>query len=268
MRHVPHPVVVITSLDFPNILQSESEGLKKRVAEVPKHWSSKDAHSIHPGTQTSNPDVIGPIARAMTASSFTSLTLNPRPTILFNVTLPSRSHKSIIRHGRFNVHILSADEQGARIADLFAKGYSGGKNDPPPSYDPASRRLGMLAGLKDYGIEIIGPNKWESKWKATLSSPSSPVIGPCEYPAPLLRGPGILHVLKCELYQLQLVEEWQKDGKTSKSANSPRFALVAGQVEDIESAVVDEQVQNSSTVLSYVDGAYRAAAPTVMRHAT
>ncbi|KAF4993892.1 hypothetical protein FGRMN_6139 [Fusarium graminum] len=72
---------------------------------------------------TSNQPGDGP--RAMTMSSFTSLTLSPTPLVTFNIATPSRTLDAIRASGGFNVHVLSGDEQGASVASHFTKGNIG-----------------------------------------------------------------------------------------------------------------------------------------------
>ncbi|EYB34494.1 hypothetical protein FG05_02013 [Fusarium graminearum] len=73
---------------------------------------------------TSNQPGDGP--RAMTMSSFTSLTLTPTPLVTFNIAIPSRTLDAIKASGEFNVHVLSGDERGASVASHFTKGNVGG----------------------------------------------------------------------------------------------------------------------------------------------
>ncbi|KXJ92919.1 flavin reductase like domain-domain-containing protein [Microdochium bolleyi] len=264
MRHVPHPVVVITALDCPTLKVHDTG---KRSARVPDHWADSEIpHSVARGQDVDGSSVLGPLPRAMTASSFTSLTLHPAPTILFNVTLPSRSHSAILASRAFNVHILSADQHGAKVADLFARGYSNAPSSSIGEHGDGKRRrrLGLLAGLDDIGVHVDGQQQWEDVWLATLQSSAKDLsVMLQELPAPLLRGPGILHVLQCRLVNLKLLE-----GEESR-----HFALVAGQVTKVIStptAASEEQFERRShkCALSYVDGAYRGPSPAVMRHST
>ncbi|KAH7033083.1 flavin reductase like domain-containing protein [Microdochium trichocladiopsis] len=256
MRHVPHPVVVITALDCPALSPDDHAG--KRTARIPDHWADTEIpSSISRHDQVGDPRILAPLPRAMTASSFTSLTLDPTPTILFNVTIPSRSHSAILRAGSFNVHILSADEHGAKLADLFARGYSSA-NSVSATSTSRQEPLGVLAGLKNYGVDIAGQLQWEEAWAASLKQ-KSPSIRPSadSFPAPLLQGPGILHVLKCKLVDLQSLE----------TTEARCFALVAGQVTEVVSAnEPDHSMGEHQTALSYVDGAYRGPSPAIMRH--
>ncbi|KAF4466675.1 molecular chaperone [Fusarium albosuccineum] len=64
--------------------------------------------------------------RAMTMSSFTSLTLTPTPLVTFNIATPSRTLDAIRASGGFNVHVLAGDERGARVANHFTRGNVGG----------------------------------------------------------------------------------------------------------------------------------------------
>ncbi|KAJ4856491.1 flavin reductase like domain-containing protein [Trichoderma breve] len=64
----------------------------------------------------------GQTPRAMTMSSFTSLTLSPTPLISFNIATPSRTLDAIIESRHFNIHIMSGDELGVQVADRFTRG--------------------------------------------------------------------------------------------------------------------------------------------------
>lgn len=98
----------------------------------------------------------------MTMSSFTSLTLKPKPVITFNVATPSRTLDAIEASRGFNIHILSGDSSGAAVADHFTRGNIGDD---------------VFAGLEDVVLE-------QDK---SLHTP------------PLLRGKGVVHVLRCKL---------------------------------------------------------------------
>lgn len=98
--------------------------------------------------------------RAMTMSSFTSLTLTPTPLITFNVKTPSRTLEAISSSRQFNIHILSGDESGVRVADHFTRGNVEGKG---------------LWGLKFEAVE----------------GESMP---------PTLQEEGVMYVLRCKLF--------------------------------------------------------------------
>ncbi|KGQ05591.1 hypothetical protein BBAD15_g9189 [Beauveria bassiana D1-5] len=109
------------------------------------------------------------IPRAMTMSSFTSLTLKPTPVITFNVATPSRTLDSIQASRSFNIHVLSGDSSGAAVADHFTRGNEGAD---------------VFAGLEDVVLE--------------QSAEDSTALAP---PPPLLRGKGVVHVLRCRLLE-------------------------------------------------------------------
>ena len=62
----------------------------------------------------------------MTMSSFTSLTLSPTPLVTFNIAAPSRTLDAITSSGKFNVHVLAGDPNGAAVASHFTRGNVGG----------------------------------------------------------------------------------------------------------------------------------------------
>ena len=100
--------------------------------------------------------------RAMTMSSFTSLTLSPAPLVSFNIATPSRTLEAIASSGTFNIHILAGDEAGAAIADHFTRG----------NVD------GIFNTMED----------------ATCTQETSE-------DAPLLQGKGVMRVLRCKLVE-------------------------------------------------------------------
>lgn len=102
------------------------------------------------------------VPRAMTMSSFTSLTLKPKPVITFNIATPSRTLDAIEATRVFNIHILSGDSSGAAVADQFTRG---------------NVSSDVFAGLEEVVLEP----------RATSTAP------------PLLRGKGVVHVLQCRL---------------------------------------------------------------------
>ncbi|KYK57090.1 Flavin reductase-like, FMN-binding protein [Drechmeria coniospora] len=102
------------------------------------------------------------VNRAMTMSSFTSLTLYPTPLVTFNIATPSRTLDAISSSGAFNIHILAGDEHGAAVADHFTRG----------NIDGIFEGLGPVAMQREEGD---GP--------------------------PLLIGDGILRVLNCKVLQ-------------------------------------------------------------------
>ncbi|KAK4222986.1 flavin reductase-like protein [Podospora fimiseda] len=103
--------------------------------------------------------------RAMTMSSFTSLSLHPSPTISFNIATPSRTLDAVESSRRFNIHILSDDSHGARIADWLARGRNQGEG------------------------QVFGRLKEESGCELLQGNESSPV----------LKGDGVLYVLRCRV---------------------------------------------------------------------
>jgi len=81
-------------------------------------------HSVVVATSTApSPDRgMPPSYKGMTVSSFTTLTLTPSPIITFNIRKPSQTLTAISKSKQFLIHILSATESGARVADAFTKG--------------------------------------------------------------------------------------------------------------------------------------------------
>ncbi|KAI1632726.1 flavin reductase like domain-containing protein [Biscogniauxia mediterranea] len=250
MRRLPHPVVVITTLDH-----------------VYHH------HHHHHQPPNGKESLPPPIPRAMTVSSFTSLTIEPVPHVTFNVTLPSRTHRALEACGAFNAHILEGNDHGATVADRFTRG-----NHPPPADEKEQEEeeeeecgLGILAGLEDLDVQVLGREEWQREWRRArdgsttpdgkgASSSSSSIDGHVPREArslrtvPMLRGRGVLHVLKCRYAKML----------APLSFGSDRHAIVIGEVVDIVSSSSSSSGDSEpdtghgdGLALAYADRAYR-----------
>lgn len=129
------------------------------------------AHSVVVCTSAAaTPDSSTPVPRGMTMSSFTSLSLRPTPLVTFNIATPSRTLDAVSRSRQFNIHVLSGDVAGARVAEWFRKGNA---DD-----------LGVFEADKlrdECGCEVVaGETSLDTE-------------------APLLKGPGVLFALRCSL---------------------------------------------------------------------
>ncbi|KIW65060.1 hypothetical protein PV04_07346 [Phialophora macrospora] len=87
MRHVPHPVAIVTSTD----VSISPEG-------APVAW------------------------RGATVSSFNTVTLRPTPIVSFNITKRSSTYEAIKSSGHFNVHLLPCSSGTSSIARRFSRG--------------------------------------------------------------------------------------------------------------------------------------------------
>lgn len=105
-------------------------------------------------------------ARAMTMSSFNSLSLDP-PVVTFHVATPSRTLDAVTESGSFNIHILAGDVSGAKVADWFTRG---------------NLKDGLWEGeaLEGVGVRINGEGTVEP---------------------PVLHGKGVMYVLRCKLFE-------------------------------------------------------------------
>lgn len=103
----------------------------------------------------------------MTMSSFTSLALMPTPVVSFNIATPSRTFDAVEASRKFNIHILADDVEGAKVADLLSKGNAGGKK--------VFERLEGECGCNVEGTVGDEP--------------------------PVIRGPGVLYVIRCKLLE-------------------------------------------------------------------
>lgn len=316
MRQMPHPVVIITTLDCPppppppptttTTTTKASEPFFDPGA-VPRHWTRSDILDSSVPSRSSEIDKIKqqqqslndlsfrplrPIPRAMTVSSFTSLSLRPLERVLFNIALPSRTYHAIRSSRRFNAHVLASDEHGARLADLFTKGYGLGAGADTASDGGSghSTGLGILAGLDEYGVEVQNKSEWDAEWKHVVSSSGGGDDGGrkpvrTDISAPLLRGKGILHVLKCDLY----APLYPNDGPLSSPPRSDNddsdrllgyrgddhphvehdnFAIMLGRVTDIVHGDGEGVAEggDGDIALAYADGAYRMPGKQVLKN--
>ncbi|CAJ2508293.1 Uu.00g094790.m01.CDS01 [Anthostomella pinea] len=193
MRQIPHPVVVITTLDNTYRQQLDSN------------------------TPLEDKDLKRPVPRAMTVSSMTSLCIKPIPRVAFNVTLPSTTYNAIRSCGVFNVHILAGSEHGARVADLFTRG-----NYRRVDAQAAGPDGGVFEGLMELDVQVQGRDAWEQEFdqEATgrpLCNRDDPLDAVMS--VPLLQGKGIMHVLRCTLYR--------------RADEIDQNAIVVGDVRDI-----------------------------------
>lgn len=124
LRALTHPVVLVTS-------QTRNNG------------------------SSPNPDVALSSCRGVTVSSFTSITLHPKPTISFNIRTPSRTWDAISESGRLLAHVLSASPEGAALAHVFTLPYQ----RPAEPFFRASR-LGsnVRPGHRSGSLQLYGPS--------------------------------------------------------------------------------------------------------------
>ncbi|KZF25035.1 hypothetical protein L228DRAFT_243816 [Xylona heveae TC161] len=191
-RKIPHPVVLITTTqpqssqdpqDSPQILEQEQAQAQAQLE-----------HRF----------------RGMTVSSFTSLTLDPFPIIAFNVLLPSRTYAALAASGEFLVHVLAANQQGADVAGRFTKGDAVGafrslaqtKSEPhsqaqTQTQTQSSESQASHAG-PSVGILRSLRNDYLSPRRPTGSNSDS--ANKTTEGLPLVTGPGVMHVLRCELF--------------------------------------------------------------------
>ncbi|KAK5701438.1 hypothetical protein LTR17_022597 [Elasticomyces elasticus] len=92
-RASTHPVVIITSRT------PAPSGGKETVDEMVRH------------------------CRAVTVSSFTTVTLDPVPIVTFNLKIPSRTWDAISQSQRLCVHFMAATQSAVAITSLFTRPY-------------------------------------------------------------------------------------------------------------------------------------------------
>lgn len=168
-------------------------------------------------------------------SSFTSLTLRPVPVVTFNVATPSRTLDAVSSSRAFNVHVLSGDAEGARVAEWFRRGNAAGLG----VFDAARMREGcgcevVVAG----GDGAVGEKKQQQEQ------------------APLLRGRGVLHALRCKV-----LDEGPTRGLVQVRDHVVVLAEVVDILDGVESAAAEEEDRFG---LTYADRKYRQLGGTLV----
>jgi flavin reductase (DIM6/NTAB) family NADH-FMN oxidoreductase RutF len=148
----------------------------------------------------------------MTMSSFTSLALRPTPVVSFNIATPSRTFDAVAASRQFNIHVLADDEAGARVADWLAGGNAGGRE--------VFERLSDKAGCE-----------------MTME----------EGEAPMLKGDGVLYVVRCRLL----------DQPAGGLVRVRDHVIVLGEVVEIVEGVGAEREVEERFGLVYADRRYR-----------
>lgn len=184
--------------------------------------------SAHPGAP--------PTPRAMTMSSFTSLALAPSPVVSFNIATPSRTLDAVRASRRFNVHVLADDAAGARVADWLARGNAGGRGD-------VFERLAA-----EGGCEVV-ENWGRGGEKGGGSSPQGECKGEGGCEPPVLKGDGVLYVLRCKLLE---------DGPARGIIPVRDHVIVLGEVlEIVEGSGAARGAKGNRFGLLYADRRYR-----------
>lgn len=247
MAKLPHPVVVITTLDRTYHAQA--------AAGVPVE------------------EMRHPIARGVTVSSLTSLCIRPRPHIMFNMTLPSTMYEALVACKDFNVHVLTPNEAGARIANVFTRG---NRLPLPPiegvesaEYDlDADADLGVFVGLKDKGlphVEIVNRSAWHQQYRhakernglecessedadSTVQHfESAKSMGQLHH-VPHLHSTGIIEVLNCRLVRTIHPE----------LPNAGQNVIMIGEVVGVTAANESDGPNHVPIALGYANRKYRS----------
>ncbi|TRX96106.1 hypothetical protein FHL15_002830 [Xylaria flabelliformis] len=256
MAKLPHPAVVITTLDRTYHAQAAA-GVP---IEAMRH----------------------PIARGITVSSFTSLCIRPRPHVMFNMTLPSTMYEALIACKDFNVHILTPDKHGARVASVFTRG----NRLPPPSVRESEDStyafdidadLGVFVGLKDKGlrhVEIVNRGAWHEQYQKAkenglqvsdsshdVDSQDPNVAEPTRqaHHVPCLHSKGIIEVLHCRLARAVHPE----------LPNAGQNVVIIGEVVDATYHNRSKEERDQAPVaLGYADRKYRSIGGAIHPHET
>ncbi|VVT55708.1 uncharacterized protein SAPINGB_P004699 [Magnusiomyces paraingens] len=112
-----------------------------------------------------------PHPRGLTVSSFSSLSIKPRPLVTFNVQLPShaadsmRPFKTNDKHTRpiFAINILPATGAAAKSCRAFAGGLG---RDVNPFTHPSISPLISFEGIRSPGVTRNGGNEGTSTWRS------------------------------------------------------------------------------------------------------
>ena len=224
MRLVAHPVVVCTATATTDVMSQGSMAFNAVAAAMeetsntnttsatgaavadygPKHHLYHQHHSGHLSSTPTPPQNKGAprhllLARAMTASSLTSLSLSPTPCVTFNVRTPSRTLDAVAASGRFNIHVLAATPDGVRLAARFALENSdnhrvGHDDDDHDDADDVDHYV--FSSVGDTSVDERRNCRDDEHDGRGGNGDGDEILPP---PPPELRGPGVLYVLRCRL---------------------------------------------------------------------
>ncbi|RNJ56732.1 heat shock protein 90 [Verticillium nonalfalfae] len=172
-------------------------------------------HSVVVCTATNPADNI---PRAMTMSSLTSLTLHPTPLVTFNVATPSRTLTAVKGARRFNIHVLRGGTDGAAVADWFTRGNAEGQH--------------VFSGLGREGPPVTADMRGE---------------------APVLRGEGVLYILRCRVLD---------DAPAQGLVRVRDHVIVVGEVVEI---IKGEEDGEDEFGLVYADRRYRCVGDGIVK---
>ncbi|KAB5576004.1 flavin reductase like domain-containing protein [Coniochaeta sp. 2T2.1] len=191
--------------------------------------------SFSPTSQNQQP-------RAMTVSSFTSLSLSPA-LVTFHVATPSRTLDAIKTSGVLNFHVLSGDELGAGVAAHFTSG----NNESVFSGE----------GLRGAGLRVRteGGYAGGSQGKDDQERVEEKEEAKEGQLAPVLEGQGVMYVLRCKLF---------KEAQDGVVMVRDHAIVVAEVVEIIETSGRTEE-GHESFGLVYADRHYRGLGETFVR---
>ncbi|KAK8063010.1 Flavin reductase-like- FMN-binding protein [Apiospora hydei] len=271
MRHVPRPVVVVTSVQYPNIYKTYNDMSpedQRAVIELANEegmtldefiklqWLliNQYENKSQDGQSPEDSAGCGPTPRAMTVSSFSSVTLDPKPTITFSITKPSRTYDAIASSRRFNIHVLRDDENGARLAHHFTQG-----NAPAPGVSHSLFSFDKFPGLN---VRLAhGREAWEQSWQKMLagSDAASPVSEDSARGTisgvPCLQGDAVLYVLRC------VVAPKPEGANGGGLVDVGGSAIIVGEIEDFihegDAPDVAPTAPHDTISLTYVHQEYR-----------
>ncbi|KAM0581328.1 hypothetical protein ACHAO2_001425 [Verticillium nonalfalfae] len=154
----------------------------------------------------------------MTMSSLTSLTLHPTPLVTFNVATPSRTLTAVKGARRFNIHVLRGGTDGAAVADWFTRGNAEGQH--------------VFSGLGREGPPVTADMRGE---------------------APVLRGEGVLYILRCRVLD---------DAPAQGLVRVRDHVIVVGEVVEI---IKGEEDGEDEFGLVYADRRYRCVGDGIVK---
>lgn len=208
MRLVPHSVVVCTSV-----------------------ITTADPGHGHTARAVARP-------RGMTMSSFTSLSLDPTPVLALNIAVPSLTLAAIQASRTLNIHVLSGDAEGARVAEWFRRGNAKDLG----IFDEKNLREGCgckLASIAD--VPLIRKKRRKSQTQA-----------------PVLMGKGVLYVLRCSLLR-------DDEGNKHETIFKVRdHVIVLAELSDVV-AIGEDGAEDDRFGLAYADRRYRQLGGTIVK---
>ncbi|KAF8522070.1 flavin reductase like domain-containing protein [Trichophaea hybrida] len=127
----------------PPVLSPISESLRTSMRALPHPVVILTTAAVVPPTSTGH---------GITLSTLTCVSLHPHALITFNIKTPSKTSRSMHKHGSFCIHVLHTTPHSAHIANVFAQ-LAASHNR---KLSPWTQLRGQIERDPDTGVPMLG----------------------------------------------------------------------------------------------------------------